>query len=86
MAKGKKLLVLACKTMREGVMVSSIFFLGAVVMIASAVFLIPEIWYFKQIILFLGLVLMLFAPIILISTFLLSVLLESKHLLDDCEH
>ena len=62
------------------------FFLGAVVMIASAVFLIPEIWYFKQIILFLGLVLMLFAPIILISTFLLSVLLESKHLLDDCEH
>jgi hypothetical protein len=86
MARYRKLLVLGCKTMREGVMVSSIFFLGAVVMIGSAVYLIPDIWYFKQIILFLGLILMLFAPIILISTFLLSILLESKHLLDDCEH
>ena len=82
----KKLLVLGCKTMREGVIASSIFFLGAVVLIASAVYLIPEIWYFKQIFLFLGMVLMLLAPIILISTFFLSIILEKKHLLDDCEH
>lgn len=72
--------------MREGVMVSSFFFLGAVIMIASAMYLIPEIWHFRQIILFLGLILMLFAPIILLSTFLLSIILEKKHLLDDCEH
>lgn len=81
-----KLLVLGCKTLREGVMVSTIFFVGAVLMLLAAQYIVPDIWVLRPVVLALGMGLMLFAPIILLSTFLLSVLPGAKEKLDQCEH
>ena len=72
--------------MREGVLVSSIFFVAGILMILAGVKIVPDIFYMQQIVLFAGLILLLFAPLILISTFLLAVLPGAKEKLDKCEH
>ena len=80
------ILKIGCKTMREGVLVASIFFIAGVLMILAGVKIVPDIYYMQQIILFAGLILLLFAPLILISTFLLAVLPGAKEKMDKCEH
>jgi uncharacterized membrane protein len=80
------LLKIGCKTMREGVVVSSIFFLAGILMILAGSNIVPEIYYMQHITLLAGLILLLFAPLILIATFLLSVLPGAKEKLDKCEH
>ncbi|MBF0471151.1 MAG: hypothetical protein HQL48_07215 [Gammaproteobacteria bacterium] len=82
----KRLLIFGCKTMREGVLASSVFFFGAVAMLTAATYLVPDIGFFRHIFLLIGLVLMLFAPAILISTFLLTVLFARKEIESECEH
>ncbi|MCP3663933.1 MAG: hypothetical protein GY696_15825 [Gammaproteobacteria bacterium] len=81
-----KLLSLGCETMREGVMATAVFLVAGVSLVLIAMKLIPEVWYLPQIILALGFFLLLFAPIILVSTFLLSVLPKAKKRLENCDH
>jgi len=82
----KRLLVLGCKTMREGVVASAVFFVSGVLMMLAASHVVPDFAYLQHIAMLLGLILMLFAPIILISTFLLAVLPGSKDKMDTCDH
>ena len=82
----KRLLVLGCKTMREGVVASAVFFVSGVLMMLAASYVVPDIAYLKHITMLLGLVLMLFAPIILVSTFLVAVLPGAKEKMDTCDH
>jgi hypothetical protein len=81
-----KLLVLGCKTMREGVVVSAVFFLGAILLFLAARYIVPEIGSMQTIVLAFALVLMVLAPVVLVSTFLLSVLPGARERLDQCEH
>ena len=80
----KKLLVLGCETMREGVMVTAIFLVVGIVLILAGINVVPDIAYMKHIVLAVGFFLMLFAPVILVSTFLISVVAKKK--MDKCEH
>lgn len=81
-----KLLAFGCETMREGVMATAVFMITGVALVLIGMKVIPEIWYFPHLFMALGFVLLLFAPIILISTFLLSVLPKAKDKLDNCDH
>jgi hypothetical protein len=82
-----KLLVLGCKTMREGVAVSAVFLVGAIALFLAARYVVPaDVLYIQLIVLFLALVLIILAPVILISTFLLSVIPGGRENLDKCEH
>ncbi|MES9833109.1 MAG: hypothetical protein ABW139_12810 [Candidatus Thiodiazotropha sp. DIVDIV] len=80
------LLKIGCKTMREGVLVTSIFFIAGILMILAGSNVVPDLFYMQQVVMFAGLLLLLFAPLILIATFLLSVLPGAKENLDKCEH
>ena len=80
------LLKIGCKTMREGVVVATIFFFAGILMILAGTKIIPDIFYMQQIVMFSGLLLLLFTPLILISTFLLSVLPGAREKMDKCEH
>ena len=80
------LLSLGCQTMREGVVATLIFFIAGVSFILVGIYVVPNIWHLQHIIMFVGFILLLLAPIILISTFLLSVLPNAKKKLDKCEH
>lgn len=81
-----RLLVLGCKTMREGVTVSGVFLIGAVALFLAAQHVVPDVLHLRYIVLFFALVLIMLAPIILISTFLLSVVPGAREKLDKCEH
>lgn len=81
-----KLLILGCKTLREGVLVSAVFFIGAVLLMIAAQKIVPEVWHMQHLVMAFGLVLMLLAPVVLISTFLLSVFPGAKEKFDQCEH
>jgi hypothetical protein len=82
-----RLLMLGCKTMRDGVVVSSVFFLGAILLFLAARYIVPEsIPVLGHIVLFFALVMVVMAPIILISTFLLSVFPGAREKLERCEH
>lgn len=67
-----KLLVLGCKTLREGVLVSAVFFVGGVLLALAAQYVVPDLLHMNHAVLLLGFVLLLLSPIVLISTFLLS--------------
>ena len=81
-----KILLLGCKTMREGVLVSAIFFVAAVLMILAGNYVVPDAAYMRHIVMAVGLLLLLLAPVVLVSTFLLTVLPGAKEKLDKCEH
>lgn len=81
-----KLLLLGCKTLREGVLVSAVFFVAGILMIVAAQNVVPAWLNMNLVVMLLGFLLVLFAPVILVSTFLLSVLPQAKENLDKCEH
>ncbi len=80
------LLSLGCQTMREGVIATIIFFIAGVLIILVGASIVPELWHLNHIVVFSGFILLLLAPIILVSTFLLSVLPKAKERMDKCEH
>jgi len=80
------LLSLGCKTMREGVIATLIFFTLGVLLILVSLHIVPQIWHLQHIVMFVGFILLLLAPIILVSTFLLSVLPKAKEKMDKCDH
>jgi hypothetical protein len=81
-----KLLMLGCRTMRDGVMVSAVFFLAAVLLFLAAQHVVPAVAHLQQLVLLLALIMIVLAPVVLISTFLLSVLPGARDKLDQCEH
>ena len=80
------LLSLGCQTMREGVVATLIFFVAGVMLILVSAHVVPTIWHLQHIVMFFGFMLLLLAPVILVSTFLLSVLPSAKKKMDQCEH
>ena len=80
-----KLLVLGCKTLREGVLVSSIFFVGGLLLTLAAQHVVPDLLHMNHAVLLLGFVLLLLAPIVLVSTFLLSILPGADEATEQCE-
>lgn len=80
------LLKIGCTTMREGVLVTTIFFFSGILMILAGTKIVPDIFYMQHVVMFAGLLLLLFAPLILIATFLLSVLPGAREKMDKCEH
>jgi len=80
------LLSLGCKTMREGVVAALIFFVAGILFILAGVHIVPDVWQLQHITMFVGFFLLLFAPIILVSTFLLSVLPNAKGRMESCDH
>ncbi|MBK1617223.1 hypothetical protein CKO42_01905 [Lamprobacter modestohalophilus] len=81
-----RLLILGCRTMRDGVVVSFVFFVAAVLLFLAATHVVPAVAYARQIVLLLALVLIILAPVVLISTFLISVLPGARAKLENCEH
>lgn len=79
-----KLLMLGCKTLREGVLVAAVFFIGGLLMTLAAQHIVPEVLHMNHAVLFLGFVLLLLAPIVLVSTFLLSILPGAGQDMDQC--
>ncbi len=80
------LLSLGCQTMREGVIATIIFFISGVLIILVGVNIVPQMWHLNHIVIFTGFILLLLAPIILVSTFLLSVLPKAKERMEKCDH
>ncbi len=80
-----KLLILGCKTLREGVVVSVIFFIAGILLTLAALYIVPTWLHMNHVVLLLGFVLLLVAPIVLLSTFLLSVLPGVEQNTDQCE-
>ncbi|MCK5697436.1 MAG: hypothetical protein KAI02_04685 [Gammaproteobacteria bacterium] len=80
------LLSLGCKTMREGVIATIIFFIAGILLILASVNIVPVFWHLNHIIMLSGFLLLLLSPIILVSTFLLSVLPDAKERMEQCNH
>jgi len=80
------LLSLGCQTMREGVTSSLIFFIAGILLILVAMHVVPQLWNLNHIVMLFGFVLLLLSPVILISTFLISVLPKSRQKMDQCDH
>jgi hypothetical protein len=72
--------------MREGIIVALVCLLvgGALIFLASRV--LPQVAYLPLIANVLGAISILLAPVILISTFIVTVLPGSKDKLDKCDH
>jgi hypothetical protein len=78
--------LLTCETMRDGVILSAAFLLiGAALIYAAANFL-PAVAALPLIANVLGILCLLLAPLVLISTFLATVWPGSRKKLDRCEH
>jgi hypothetical protein len=72
------LLVLSCKTMRDGLIVSGFFLVTALCLLLAGRFLIPPVYLLPQITFGLAVLLLIFSPIILISTYLARVHIQRK--------
>ncbi|NEX15603.1 MAG: hypothetical protein C1943_02920 [Halochromatium sp.] len=81
-----RLLILGCRTMRDGVVVSFVFFVAAILLFLAATHVVPAVAFLRQIVLFFALLLIILAPVVLISTFLISVLPGARAKLENCEH
>jgi hypothetical protein len=63
---------LGCKTMKDGILVSGVFFAMAVGLILLARTLVPDVAYMPDVVMGLGMLLLCFAPLILLGTWLRS--------------
>jgi hypothetical protein len=72
--------------MRDGVVISFVFFVAAVLLFLVATHVVPAVAYARQIVLLLALALIVLAPVVLVSTFLISVLPGARAKMENCEH
>lgn len=78
--------LISCDTMRDGIIVAmALLFIGAALVFLSAGVL-PDIFYLPKIIMFLGMICLLIAPITIISTFIVTVWPGSRKKMDQCDH
>ena len=80
------LLSLGCETMREGVVATILFFVTGILLVLAGANIMPALWHLNHIVIFSGFLLLLLAPAVLVSTFLLSVLPKAKERMEKCEH
>mgnify|MGYP001430221182 CR=1 FL=1 len=77
---------LSCETMREGVIVSASFLVtGVILLFLISSGIIPSAFYLPLIFNVLGIFCLLFAPLILIGTFITTVLPKSRKKLENCD-
>ena len=76
--------LLTCETMRDGVVVSAVFLLMGAVLIYAAANFLPPVASLPLIANVLGIICLLLAPLVLISTFLATVWPGSKKKLEQC--
>ncbi|MDX1345668.1 MAG: hypothetical protein R3179_07195 [Sedimenticolaceae bacterium] len=69
----KKLLLFGCRNVREGIMFSFAFFAAGSVMMLAGLKLLPAVANINHIFTVFGMLLFFFAPVILISTFLVTI-------------
>jgi hypothetical protein len=77
--------LLTCETMRDGVIVSVVFLLMGSVLIYAAANVLPPVASLPLIANVLGIICLLLAPLVLISTFLATVWPGSKKKLEQCD-
>ncbi len=65
-----KMLSLGCKTMKDGLTTAFIFFIMGLCLVLTGIWLIPEIWYLPQIIIFTGALILFMVPLILLASYL----------------
>ena len=63
-----KILSFGCNSLREGVTTAIVFSIAGVLLILTALFIIPAISYLPHIIMLSGSVLLLFVPVIIVAT------------------
>ena len=63
-----KMLSFGCNSLREGVTTAIVFSVTGVLLILTALFIIPEIAYLPHLIMLSGSVLLLFVPVIIVAT------------------
>jgi uncharacterized membrane protein len=79
--------IISCRTMREGVLVSGAFLVaGLVLLLVASSGLLPEAAYLPLIFDVAGAFCLLFAPVLLLGTFVTTVLPKSRDKLDECDH
>lgn len=81
-----RLLILGCNTLREGVVVSFGLFLVALLLFLAASHLVPPDGLAPAVLLALAALAMLFAALVLLSTFLIAVLPGARERLGRCDH
>jgi hypothetical protein len=77
--------LISCDTMRDGIIASLSFLIigGGLVFLAQSI--LPNVFYLPQITSLLGIACILFSPVILIGTFITTVLPGSKKKMDECD-
>lgn len=78
--------LVSCNTMREGVIVSFSFLIVGVVLLFSAIKLLPNVAYLPMIANVLGVISLLMAPVVLVSTLIATLWPGAKKKMDGCEH
>ncbi|KHF24805.1 hypothetical protein [Solemya velum gill symbiont] len=78
----RKFLIFGCGQIRDGILYSFAFFAAGVAMMLAGLQLIPNVANINHVFTVIGMLLFFFAPIILVSTFLLTIL---SNVDDGCE-
>jgi hypothetical protein len=78
-------LLFGCDQMREGIVFSFAFFAAGMVMMLAGLKLIPNVGNINHIFTVIGMLLFFIAPLILVSTFLLTVVPGLRKYTDDCD-
>jgi hypothetical protein len=71
--------------MREGIVFSFAFFAAGAIMMLAGLMLIPSVAYINHIFTVIGMLLFFVAPLILVSTFLLTVIPGLRKYTDECD-
>lgn len=74
-----------CTTLREGVFVAAVFYLGGIGLTVAARYVVPKFMHLDLVILMLGFILLVLAPIVLVATFFLSILPATQSQLEKCD-
>ena len=80
----KKFLLFGCSQIRDGILYSFAFFAAGVAMMLAGLQLIPNVANINHIFTVIGMLLFFFAPIILVSTFLLTILSKDDNSEENC--
>lgn len=70
---GKKLLLFGCRNVKEGILFSFAFFTAGIIMMFAGLKLIPSVANINHIFTVVGMLLFFFAPVILVSTFFVTI-------------
>jgi len=81
----RRLLIFGCHQMREGIAFSFSFLAAGIVLMLAGLKLIPPVANLNHIFTVIGMLLFFIAPLILVSTFLLTVMPGLRKYTDNCD-